>query len=181
MSRYLFNSERLGFRKWQDDDLKNLIALNSDPEVMRYFPSILDKQESYNLLIRLKDQYWNNGYTYYAVEELEAQQFIGFIGLAWQDFESLWTPFTDIGWRLKKEYWGKGLATEGAQRCLEYGFQELRLEKIYAVASKINIPSIRVMEKIGMSKIGEFVHPKLVDYAELKECVVYRASEFRRA
>ena len=126
MSRYLFNSKRLGFRKWQDDDLNNLVALNIDPEVMRYFPSVLNKQEALNLLIRLKDQFDSNGYTYYAVEELESGKFIGFIGLAWQDFDSPWTPFTDIGWRLKKEYWGQGLATEGALRCLEFGFGESR-------------------------------------------------------
>ena len=172
----MFISKRLGFRTWQDGDLEDLVSLNSDPEVMRFFPAALDHQGSQNLLTRLQNQYKDNGYTYYYAEELESGNFIGFIGLAWQDFESQWTPFTDIGWRLKKEFWGKGFATEGAERCLEHGFTALGIKDIYAVASKVNLPSIRVMEKIGMNKVGEFEHPKLADYPEIKDCVVYRIS-----
>jgi RimJ/RimL family protein N-acetyltransferase len=67
------------------------------------------------------------------------------------------------------------LATEGAKRCLDYGLQELALEKIIAVAPVINIPSIKVMQKIGMKKVKEFKHPKLIDYTTLVNCVLYES------
>ena len=173
MSRYLFQSARLGFRRWQNDDLEQLYRLASDPEVMRYFPATLSRETTTHLLDRLIDQYKQNGYTYYAVELLENNRFIGFIGLAWQDYESPWAPFIDIGWRLAKEYWNLGYATEGAIRVLKYGFEDLKIKRIYAVASKINKPSIHVMKKIGMQKTGEFVHPKLHETPNLEDCVVY--------
>ena len=65
------------------------------------------------------------GFCYFAVDELSNYEFIGFIGLSHQDYDVEFTPFIDIGWRLDKNYWGKGFATEGAKRCLAYGFNHL--------------------------------------------------------
>ena len=80
----------------------------------------------------------------------------------------------DIGWRIAKEHWGKGLATEGAKRCLQYGLEELELDMIYSVAPVVNQRSIRVMEKIGMHKAGEFMHPYLENDQRLQRCVYYK-------
>ena len=98
---------------------------------------------------------------------------IGFIGLAYQKYESPFTPAIDIGWRLDPGYWGRGLATEGAKASLEYGLKELKLPQIIAVAVEQNLPSIRVMEKIGLKKVGKFKHPKLKEYPDLEACVAY--------
>ena len=81
-------------------------------------------------------------------------EFIGFVGLCDQAYESPFTPCTDIGWRLAPEFWGKGYATEGAKRCLEYAFNDLRLDEIKSTAPKVNVPSIRVMEKANMQAVG---------------------------
>ncbi|MEL6142471.1 MAG: GNAT family N-acetyltransferase, partial [Bacteroidota bacterium] len=84
------------------------------------------------------------------------------------------TPCIDIGWRLKKAHWGNGYATEGAQACLEYAWNKLDAVEIYAIAVEQNLPSIRVMQKIGMSYYGHFYHPNLAEYPHLHKCVAYR-------
>ena len=76
------------------------------------------------------------------------------IGLSEQSYEAPFTPCVDIGWRLKPTFWHMGLATEGAKRCLKYGFQDIQLSKIFSVAPVINTPSIHVMKKIGMYYLG---------------------------
>ena len=106
-------------------------------------------------------------------EVLETGEFIGFIGLAYQDYETEFTPATDIGWRLKKSAWGNGYATEGARRCLEYAFKDLKLDKIISTCTLNNTKSENVMRKIGMSRKGEFNHPRLKDYPAHEKCSWY--------
>lgn len=173
---YLIKTERLGLRPWTMDDLQPMSELNADREVMRYFPSTPTKQETKNFITRMIDHQADHGYCYFATELLDTREFIGFIGLAYQTYEAPFTPATDIGWRLKRSAWGKGYATEGAKACVEFAFNVLNLSSIYSVASEINRPSLRVMEKIGMLKLGEFDHPALTDYSELKKCVYMQLS-----
>ena len=174
---YLFTSSRLGFRNWKASDLGPFAAMNADTEVMKYFPGLLTKEESEANVERFKQQLQDIGYTYYAVDELESGEFIGFIGLSWKDFESSFTPSTDIGWRLKPAAWGKGYATEGAKRCLEYAFQVLNLEKVIAICPAVNTPSEHVMQKIGMRLKGRFDHPFLTQNKRLQECLCYELSK----
>ena len=171
--KYLFKSERLGFRKWSNEDLEEFAKLNSDKEVMEHFPKILSRKEVQDLIDALKNHFSKNGFTYYATEVLETKEFIGMIGLAFQEYETQYTPAIDIGWRLKKAAWGKGYATEGAKRCLEYGFKELGIKKIISVCTINNRKSENVMKKIGMTKIGQFNHPELVKYPEYKRHFCY--------
>ena len=173
MNRYLFTSKRLGFRNWNIDDISAMAAINANPEVMKYFPSIHDKARTSAFIMRMQKQSQELGYCYWAVEELDKRILVGFIGLSYQDYETRWSPFIDIGWRLGEKYWGQGYASEGAKSALEYGFSALSLKKIYAVAPAINIRSINVMKKIGMIKEGEFQHPLLHDYPDLERCTTY--------
>ena len=171
--QYLFKSERLGFRKWISNDLTELAAMNADEAVMEHFPATLSQEESAALLDRLQLHYTKNGYTYFATEVLETGEFIGFIGLAYQEYETEFTPATDIGWRLKPSAWGKGFATEGAKRCLQLAFDELKLKQVISTCTQSNTKSARVMQKIGMKYKGTFIHPKLVDYPDMQECIWY--------
>ena len=170
---YLFTSERLGFRNWTSKDLTEFSALNADVDVMEHFPHPLTQNETSQFISRLQGHYEKNGYTYFATEVLKTGDFIGFIGFAFQDYKTKFTPATDIGWRLKKSAWGKGFATEGAKRCLLYGFQKLKLNKIISTCSKGNSKSEHVMKKIGMKKAGSFKHPKLKEYPTYEDCIVY--------
>lgn len=168
---YLFTSKRLGFRNWTSNDLAEFLALNADVDVMEHFPHPLTKEETSQFISRHQKHYQTHGYTYFATEILKTKEFIGFIGLTFQDYETEFTP--DIGWRLKKGAWGKGFATEGAKRCLLYGFQKLNLDKIISTCTEENSKSERVMKKIGMKKIGSFKHPKLKEEPKLKEYPTY--------
>lgn len=171
--KYLFESERLGFRAWTTDDLKPLAALNADPEVMRFFPKTPDLEDTRDFIERMHRQYLDNGFCYYATEILDSQRFIGFIGLCSISFPAKFTPCVDIGWRLSQSAWGKGYATEGANACLDHGFNTIGLEKIFAVCPIANIPSENVMKKIGMTKHSLFKHPNLSEYPLLEECYAY--------
>lgn len=174
MKEYLFQSERLGFRNWQAADVEKMALINSDPEVMAFFPSTETFEQTQNFISRMQQQFLERGCCYFAVEEIETGQFIGFIGLSEKTFEADFTPCTDIGWRLGKSFWNKGYATEGAKRCLQFGFADLGLEKILAIAPKINTNSEKVMQKIGMEKLPNFKHPLLDEYPRLQECVLYQ-------
>jgi len=171
--RYLFKSERLGFRNWKSSDLAEMAEINADSEVMKFFPNIQNSSETQNFIERMQKQFADHGYCYFAVELINDSTFIGFIGIADQTYKADFTPCTDMGWRLNKKYWGKGYATEGAKRCIEYAFQELGLDKIFSIAPKINANSEAVITKIGMSKVKEFDHPLLLDDSRLKVCVLY--------
>jgi len=102
--------------------------------------------------------------------------FIGFIGLHYQDFPADFTPCIEIGWRLAKEYWGKGFATEGATRALDYGTNTLHLKEIVSFTSKNNEKSIRLMQRLGLKSDPKdnFEHPKLPEGHPLRTHVVFK-------
>ena len=170
---YLFKSERLGFRNWVNEDLIEFAKINANPEVMEHFPKPLTQQETAEFIVRLQDHYKKYRYNYFAVEIIASGEFIGFIGLTHQNYKTEFTPATDIGWRLKKSAWGKGYATEGAKRCLELAFNDLKLKKIIATCTLNNTKSEHVMRKIGLVKKGRFKHPKLSNYPKLETCLWY--------
>ncbi len=170
---YLFTSERLGFRDWHANDLPEFAALNADVEVMAHFPKVLTEKESSEFMVRLQESYDKRGYTYFAVEIRATAEFIGFIGLAYQEYETDFTPAVDIGWRLKKSAWGNGFATEGAKCCLVFAFDTLHLNRIISTCTAKNLPSEKVMQKLGMKRMGEFKHPRLVAFPEIESCVWY--------
>ena len=169
---YTFTSERLGFRAWQKSDYKPFSELNASLVVMEYFPSTLSEAETMAMIDRINNHFENHGFGYWAVDELETKNFIGFIGFGQPRFESFFTPCVEIGWRLSQEFWSKGYATEGAKACLKYGFETLDLDKIYSLTATINQRSEGVMKKIGMKKIGEFDHPIIPNH-KLTRHVIY--------
>ena len=175
--KYIFTSARLGFRNWSLNDLSEFAEINADTEVMKYFPKKLNTDESAEFIERLQKHYEAHGYNYFAAEVLATGELIGFIGLAYQEYEADFTPVTDIGWRLKRSAWGKGYATEGAQRCLELAFAELNLPKVVSICVVQNLPSEAVMKKIGMTKKGHFTHPKLLGYPGFEDCVWYQITK----
>ncbi len=172
--KYLIRTERLGLRNWQDEDEPAFAELCAHPEVMEFFPATLNRMQSADLIQRFKIHYHDHGYTYFAVDRLDTDEFIGFIGLMHQTYESPFSPFVDIGWRLKPSAWGNGFATEGAQACIRFGFDTLKLDEIYAVAPERNVKSQAVMQKIGMTYATRFKHPKLKESDRLNPCVVYK-------
>ena len=171
---YFFTSQRLGFRKFKDEDKKLFFKINTDPKVMQFFPSVLTLVESNSLIEKINNHIDEYNFGFFAVDLLSENQFIGFIGLKRTSFDADFTPCVEIGWRLDAKFWNQGLATEGAQRCLKYAFTDLSISEVYSFTSLLNLPSERVMQKIGMQKIGQFSHPMIEDKDPLKEHCVYK-------
>ncbi len=172
--KYLFTTERLGFRNWELSDIDEMYQINSDEKVMEFFPNVSTKKQTIEFVKRMKSQYSKKGYCYFAVDKLEDNTFIGFIGLSELTYNAKFTPCIDIGWRIKSSEWNKGFATEGAKKCLEYALNVLKIEEIYSIAPKINLKSERIMTKIGLKKQYEFEHPLLTNDSRLKTCVLYK-------
>lgn len=170
---YLFQSERLGFRSWLAGDVEKMAAINSDPAVMEFFPGVQTREQTAEFVERMKNELAGKGFCYFATDKLENGEFIGFIGLSEKTFEADFTPCIDIGWRLKRNAWNQGFATEGAKKCLDYAFNELCLKKIYSMTPELNLRSERVMKKIGMKKAGHFKHPELASDKRLESCFLY--------
>ncbi|MEM7180384.1 MAG: GNAT family N-acetyltransferase [Spirochaetota bacterium] len=174
-------SERLLLRDWQEQDLATLQHMNSDTEVMRYFPSTLNPQETSKFYHRICQDIEQHGYGLFAAEHKVDKACIGFIGLNYTNFVADFTPCVEIGWRLRKGYWRQGLASEGARECLKFAFTELQLAKVYSFTSEQNQASIRVMQKIGMSLESYFAHPKLPQESPLRRHVLYSVANNRHS
>lgn len=161
MSAYILSTERLGLRRWTENDVIPFTEMNKDVDVMKYFPGVLTERETIDLMQRINLHFEKNNFGLYAVEDKLTKQLIGFTGFNIPAFDMFFSPCVEIGWRYKKEFWGKGFATEAAKACLQYGFQTLQLNKVVSFTSIINTQSEKVMKKIGMIKAGEFEHPKI--------------------
>ncbi|MGC4940890.1 GNAT family N-acetyltransferase [Kribbella sp. DT2] len=172
-------TERLLLRQWTEADKEPFAALNADPAVMEHFPSMLTREQSDEMVDRTARAVVERGLGWLAVEVLETGRFIGFIGLSVASFEAPFTPAVEIGWRLSKDAWGNGYATEGARAVLEYGFGPLGLDEIVSFTATTNLPSQRVMQRIGMThdEADDFDHSRLEPGHPLRRHVLYRITK----
>lgn len=169
----LFESECLIFRTVTNTDLPEIIALNGDEEVMRFFPKTMTSEETAVFFDKVRQHQLAHGYSLFTCFLKDTNAFIGMIGLLNVNFEHRIQGEVEIGWRLLKEYWGKGYALEGARAVLNYGFNDLGLESIYAFTAEINTPSENLMKRLGMVKQQSFPHPNVPATSPLKEHVLY--------
>jgi RimJ/RimL family protein N-acetyltransferase len=116
------------------------------------------------------------GWGLWAAEITATGAFAGFVGLNPATFEAPFTPAVEVGWRLARAYWDRGLATEAALVVLDYGFEQLGLDEIVSFTSTTNLRSQRVMEKLGMchDPADDFDHPGLPKGHHLRRHVLYR-------
>jgi len=169
-------SERLLLRRWRPSDRAAFAAMNADPRVMEHFPAVLSREESDAAADRIEAHFDKHGFGLWAVEIVGEATFAGFIGLSVPRFEAHFTPCIEVGWRLATDYWGRGLATEGARAAVEFAFENLGLEQIVSYTVPANIRSRRVMEKLGMTHdpSDDFDHPLLPAGHPLRRHVLYR-------
>jgi ribosomal-protein-alanine N-acetyltransferase len=182
-------TDRLFLRRWREADRLPFQAMNADPPVMEFFPGVLSGPESDGLVDRIERHFEQYGFGPFAAELLESKRFIGYIGLAVPQFDA---PFmhepgsartadgrwdgAEIGWRLAADFWGRGLATEGARAVLSYAVERLAIPSIVSFAATQNRRSRRVMKKIGLvhDPAGDFDHPSLAEGHPLRRHVLYR-------
>ncbi|MBN7798319.1 GNAT family N-acetyltransferase [Parahaliea mediterranea] len=171
------NTARLILREWKQEDFVPFYRLNSDPEVMAFFPSILSRGESDELAGEIQRRISENGWGFWAVEEKDSGRFVGFVGLNQPKIALPFTPCVEIGWRLGREYWGRGYATEAACRSLEYAFVQLGLDEVVAFTAALNKRSESVMRRLGMDNTSRnFSHPAVPADSALCEHVLYKIS-----
>jgi RimJ/RimL family protein N-acetyltransferase len=169
--------ETVLLRQWRDSDLEPFVAMNADPEVMRYFPAPLTRAESAAALTRMREAIAQQGWGLWAVEVDGA--FAGLTGLNRAIFPAPFTPCIEIGWRLRREFWGRGLALRAARQALAFGFETLALAEIVSFTAAVNTRSRRLMERLGMKldPASEFDHPLVAPGHVLRRHVLYRLDQ----
>ena len=172
----MFATQRLILREQQDNDIDAFAIMNQDPEVMKFFPSTLTFDETKSLVERIRLHFIKHGFGLFAVELKTTGEFIGFVGLMIPSFEADFMPCVEIGWRIAAPFWRQGYATEAAKRVLQLAFEQYALKEVVSFTAKVNLPSIGVMEKIGLTRHVEddFDHPKLSQDHPLVQHVLYR-------
>jgi ribosomal-protein-alanine N-acetyltransferase len=172
----MLETARLLLRPWRESDREPFARMNADRRVRRYFPSTLTRRESDASVDLFETHLAEHGFTFFAAELRQTSEFIGFIGLARPTWRAHFTPCVEIGWRLDPAHWNQGLATEGARECLKFGFDNIGLEEIVALTVPANLPSRRVMEKLGMTydPSDDFDHPRIAEEHPLRRHVLYR-------
>lgn len=152
MQEVQLETDRLLLRMWRAEDFESYAKICADPEVMRYLVDgrPLARAEAWRQMAFLIGHWYLRGYGYWAVEEKASRNLIGRIGFmnpeGWPGFE--------IGWTLARECWGKGYATEGARRALEYAFTEMGCAHVISLIHPENQASIRVAERLGEALEG---------------------------
>ena len=141
---------------------------------MCYFPEPYSPERTRAFYGRIQQEFAERGYGLYAAEEKLSGRFMGFIGFHGADFQAEFCPCVEIGWRLDTPFWNRGYATEGAKACLALGFGQLGFDQVYSFTAVQNLPSRRVMEKLGLAFYTSFDYPEIPDGHPLRPHVCYR-------
>ena len=173
-----FETERLIVRNWENRDRDLFFRINSDERVMEYFPFRRNRQQSDEMLDRLRASIAREGFGFAALQLKTTGACIGFCAIARASLESAGFPadMVEIGWRLDAPFWGKGYASEAARAWLRKGFVDLGLDEIVSFAVHDNHRSTSVMERIGLRRDAsrDFDHPGVPDtHPHLRRHVFY--------
>nr|WP_323745980.1 GNAT family N-acetyltransferase [Diaphorobacter caeni] len=173
-------TERVRLRQWTKADFEPFAALNCDPQVMRHFPALLSREQSDAHASRMRALIEERGWGFWATDWLQqdgsAPQFIGFVGMHVPIAELPFSPCVEIGWRLARPFWGKGLASEAARLAMRAGFEALKLPEIVSFTSRENLRSRAVMQRLGMHSRPEdhFDHPAVPEGHPVRPHCLYR-------
>jgi len=150
--------------------------MNADPEVMRYMIRPLAREESNAFIDRAERHHDEHGFGLWAFEVPPNVSFIGFVGLWIPNFDAHFTPAVEVGWRLDNPHWGNGYATEAARAAIADGFERIGLKEIVSFTVPVNLRSIAVMERLGMTRDpdDDFDHPNVPKGHPYRRHVLYR-------
>ncbi|MEV0375557.1 GNAT family N-acetyltransferase [Streptomyces sp. NPDC050636] len=156
------HTPRLLLRRWTDDDLAPMADINADPLVMRWVDdgSVLDLDQTAEAIERWEEEWDDEGFGRFAVELLASGELAGFAGLSVPEYLPEALPDVEISWRLGRQYWGQGYASEAAQAVLEFALQDRGLDRVIAINRLGNEASENVMRKLGMDFERETTHPE---------------------
>jgi RimJ/RimL family protein N-acetyltransferase len=150
-------TDRLVLRRFTRDDLELIVELDSDPQVKRYIDNgaPVDRNDLATTL-----EWWLGyydrfaGYGFWAAIEKSTGRFLGWFHLRPGDGAGPQEP--ELGYRLRRQAWGRGYATEGSKALVDKAFAEIGVERVYATTMAVNMASRRVMEKAGLRYVRTF-------------------------
>ena len=142
----IIQTNRFYLREKQLSDAKDMYLLNIDPEVIKYTgdPPFKDEDEAL-AFIKNYDHFRKHGFGRWVIVDKQNDEYLGWCGLKKHE-----DGMIDLGYRIKKEHWSKGIASEAAAACVDYGFTVLNINEIVGRSASANAASIRILEKIGM-------------------------------
>lgn len=165
-------TERLVLRRWRDGDRAAFHGMNADPKVMATIGAVMSRSESDAFMNRIEHHFDEHGFGVWCVElDGQVAGYTGFMVPWFRDG-------VEIGWRIRSQHWGRGIAPEAARACLRWGFDDLGFDEIISFTAVTNVNSRRVMEKIGLERDpdGDFDHPSVPVGNPLRPHVLYRLS-----
>ena len=163
----VLETERLLLREILPNDENGMFALDADPNVQTYLGNkpITSKKQAQQTIQLIRQQYVANGVGRWAVVEKETGDFTGWAGLKLiKEQINKRTNYYDLGYRFLPKYWGRGYATEVARASLNYGFNDLNLKEIFAMADTRNQASRKVLEKVGFRYLETFDYEGVPHY-----------------
>ncbi len=176
MTEFAFETPRLIIRDWRDSDRVPWAAMGRDPEVMENLGPLIDRAQADVLLDRQCAIQARLGHTFWALENRETGDFLGFCGLKImpERIPGL-EDVIEIGWRLRRDAWGKGYALEAATAALQWGWAHLPADRIAAITTPANVRSWGLMLRLGMTRRHDldFAHPALAADDPLSAHVTY--------
>jgi RimJ/RimL family protein N-acetyltransferase len=166
----IVETERLMIRKFNSDDLNKLYSIMNKIEVMYAWEKAFSKNETEEWINRQLKRYDEDGYGYFAVILKETKELIGQVGLMKSEIKN--KKVVEIGYIFDNNYWKKGYCIESINECINYAFETLNIQELYATIRPENKSSIKIIEKIekiGMRKIDSYI--KRYDNKEIEHYV----------
>jgi RimJ/RimL family protein N-acetyltransferase len=167
-------TERLLLRRWRESDREPFAELNADPETMRFFPATLNRAESDAFVDRIESRFDQQGFGLWALELRQTGEFVGYTGLNPMPPGVPGEGGMEVGWRLLRQHWQHGYATEAATAAVQVAFEGAGLAEIWSMTAVLNEPSQAVMRRIGLTEFARFDHPRIREGSPLRPHVAYR-------
>jgi RimJ/RimL family protein N-acetyltransferase len=148
-SEVFLETERLVLRYFTPEDVDAVFAVIGDPETMKFYPQQFTRDDAMRWVTKSQERYRRDGYALFAVVLKSNGQVIGNCGLMRQEIEG--ESLLEVGYHFRRDYWGRGYATEAAHGCMAYAFGHLKADKVVSLILPENLPSRRVAERNGMT------------------------------
>lgn len=145
----ILETGRLILREFEPDDAGALSRVLSDPETMRYYPAPYDRAGVEQWIARNRQRCKDDGVGLWGMVLKDTGELIGDCGVTRQLVEKEY--FYEIGYHLRRDHWGQGLASEAAQACRDWAFANLKTDRVISLIRPENVPSQRVAERNGMT------------------------------
>lgn len=177
----MIETERLVLRRWRPDDLEPYAAIMADPEVTDWLGGGQTRAEVAAAIQSFEAEFERLGMGALAFERKADRRLVGSGGLRPVRQDIPLAPAVEVAWRLARDAWGCGYATEAARALFADGFARLELDEIVAFTAETNLRSRAVMERLGMTRdpARDFEHPKMPSGHPLRPHVVYAARNSR--